>query len=573
MANALHSPDTVTSVALRDDRLAPWFRDARLGLFVHWGLATGGNRDAALEVGAAYPYDSVADFERTVAASGWSARTWAESARRLHARYLTVATFHNHLGHLKIWQSDVPGSPHTERDYLREILDAAALEGIHVIVYITRDPARQKGGETVFLDKLAYQAHTGDPSVDLTTQDGFLAYATDVIDELIARYPEVAGFWFDGYHDDEEAQQLFAHIHEQGPHLLTLRNNFGRGTVTDEDVMSLEDFGKISSPDFDFASGTWVGAGDKEFALKAMMDWFYVDEDHPEFEIYAPALATVPSSATVIKRILSIAGSSWNAHLGFGPRLDGSFPAPLAEFIDDFERFMEWAAEAIHGTVGGGYDQGGFPPGHWNAGAYGVTTLTRDARTHYLHVLTAPSTPHLSLPDGGYDVMEAVDLGSGQVIPFTQHDGRLEVTPPSWDATDEVGATIIRLKVGATRRILPTTVARTIDAAMSQPITLPLEREFIVTGLGIRQPETGAVAPGGYAAPVSERLERFTLETSRDGVEWVEAIGDGALANQRGLQVVVFPSAPARFIRVTFLSNYASTSTCALSELSVITAS
>lgn len=209
----------------------------------------------------------------------------------------------------------------------------------------------------------------------ITSGPGFLLYTMDVIEELLDTHPRLAGFWFDGYNDPEEAQAVFSRIHRIRDDVLLIRNNFGDGPVVDEDAMSLEDGGKGRDPEFDFASATWVAPGDKEFAFKTKGDWFSLGAGRPDWSNYELNDASEPKNATIVRRILTVAGSSWNAHLGYGPKIGGDVPESLENFTDHFDRFMAWAYESIYPTVGGGYGDGGFPPGWLNDGAYGVTTV------------------------------------------------------------------------------------------------------------------------------------------------------------------------------------------------------
>jgi alpha-L-fucosidase len=580
----------------RDQRLQQWYSDARIGLFISWGAFTGDHVQDPFGPDAKYPYETVEAFEKAAGEAGWSAERWVATAKLLKARYITIASFHCNLGYLKTWFSAVPGSPHTKRDFLKELLDAANAEEIQVIVYINREPKNWNQCGIVWLDKQAYQDYKHNNGIDITTKDGFLDYSMEVIDELMALYPRVAGFWFDGYHDKAEAQRVFAHIHARSPNMLTINNDFSSAPVDDEDVMSLEDFGKICSPDFDFASGTWVGPGNKEFAFKIKWDWFYVGQGSPEWEGYELNYANVPDNASIVKRIATIIGSSWNAHLGYGPLIGGDFPELLNDFTDHFSRFMAWAEESIYCTVGGGYGQGGFPPGHWNDGAYGVTTLVPAGQTHYIHVLSAPRNEALILPDAGYEVLEATELKTGSVLEFTQSKGLLMIKVPSWQGVTTDGDIVIKLTTSGSRRLIPVDriVATASSEAADQPaahvldgsyetifyagndaewplsITLQLDGEYEVCGLTVLQPEAGAVIVGGYAAPEGERIKDYCLHLSRDGVNWGEPVQQGALHNQRGLQVILFAPEQASFVRFTVSNNHSGTNTLRIIQLDVV---
>ncbi|SFT06757.1 alpha-L-fucosidase [Paenibacillus sp. BC26] len=584
----------------KDERLQQWYRDARIGLFLHWGMHTGEHKTDPFGPDFRYIYETVDAFDQAVEEAGWNAQRWVSTAVKLRAKYITLATFHCQQGYLKIWQSDVPGSRSTGRDYLREMLDAAEAEGIRIIVYINRDSKNAIHGGIEWLNKEAYRSFKKDDTVDITARDGYLAYSIEVMEELLDRYPRVAGFWFDGYHDKLEAQEVFARLHRKREDIVLINNDFSKGPVEDEDAMALEDFGKVCHPDYDWASGTWVGPGDKEFAFKAKWDWWYLGEGNAGWGGFEENYANVPDNATLVKKIVTVAGTSWNAHLGYGPKIGGEFPEVLDSFTNHFDRFMAWAEESIYGTVGGGYDQGGFPPGHWNEGAYGVTTVVPGGETHYLHVLTPPRGQLLVLQDAGYDVLAAEDLRTGELLSFKQKDGHVMIDVRSWETLHIEGDMVIKLTTAPHARIVPTAL---LDAKASselpyasavnvlndnyesyfrgpamrawpQTLTLrmtPGAAEYEWMGLCVTQPETGAVLEGGYAAPIGERLKAYELHVSQDGVNWGEPIACGELHNQRGMQMIAFqPVGGATFLRLTALSNHGGTDTFQLISLRLV---
>lgn len=530
-----------------------WYAEARLGLFLHWGMLTGEHEQDPFGPHMRYPYRTTAHFEAAVAAADWRAERWIDEAKRLGATYVTIAAFHCELGYLKIWPSRIPGSPHTERDYLAELLTAAAAEAIRIVVYINRDPKHARHDGIDWLDREAYRAHTGDPQTDIASREGYLAYSLEVMEELIDGYPAIAGFWFDGYHEPEEAQAVFARLHARRPDLVLINNNFGLGPAPDEDAMALEDFGKRCEPDYDPTSGCWVEAGRNEYAFKVMWDWIYVGEGRPDWKNYALNYEAVPDNQTVLKRIVAVLANDWRANLGYGPRIGGDFPPLLDEFTAHVAQFWSWAAPSLlGGAIGGGRGNGGFPPGYWSDGAYGVTTMRPDGQTHYLHVLTAPAGSRLVVPDAGYTVLAASDLRTGGPIPYRQSGGQLELGPVSWEATETVGDTVIRLTTAPERRIVPhgpvtasPAVVRSLQAsAAAEPaagswllveadgepgagesltarcdgetmwpcwLTIPLTERAVVEGLALLQPERGAVVDGGYAAPLGERIRRCAV--------------------------------------------------------------
>jgi alpha-L-fucosidase len=207
---------------LRSHRVPAWFDDAKLGIFVHWTLASvpawaprlgavhdllRDHYDRAIELvpyvewywnalrcpgsptrahhaanyGADTPYEAFrAPFERTL--ERWSPEPWAELFARTGARYVVLVTKH-HDGFV-LWPSAVP-SPRrpgwqARRDVVGDLAAAVRARGLRFGVYysggldwtFTEAPARN-GGELL-------------ASVPL--ERDYAAYVDAHYRELVARY-------------------------------------------------------------------------------------------------------------------------------------------------------------------------------------------------------------------------------------------------------------------------------------------------------------------------------------------------------------------------------------------------
>lgn len=453
-----------------DPGIGKWFDDASIGWFPHWGLGSGRPEDRV--EGSGYVYRNAEEFERAAEAAGWSAATMVNVAKRMRASYISIATLHSRLGYLKIWPSDVPGSLETKRDFLGELIAEADRHGIKVVVYITGDPlwwndnrdnqsapppAWLPYGDGGWLDYRAYQAHKGDPSIDIRRRvDWKRHYAKDVIDEIITRYPKVGGFWFDGWGggadsaEGRAAIEVFQHIHTRLPGAVNIKNNGSGVRVPGEDVAAMEDCASClhrKEPDYDVPSQFPRGPYQYENAFETLGWWYRHSDTQPW-----PAR----QNAFHLKKPITSIANSWTPGWGIGNDMSGGLPPTAEALVAQLDRYMSWASESLVGVRGGGYAEGGFDPGYWNDGAYGVTTMKPGSTTHYLHVLTPPSGNRLVVPDAGYDVTAVKDLQTGQPLHFTQTDGRLTVDVPSWDAALNQAATVLKVTTTKQDRVLPT---------------------------------------------------------------------------------------------------------------------
>ena len=133
-----------------------FLRASTNGVFLHWGMLTSPG------------FTSCTAWENAITSGGWSADYWVSEAQKLHASYITLATFHSKLGYGRAWPSPIPGTCSTKRDFLGELLTAAHAANIHVILYMTNDAQWHDLNNHEWMDSAAYSAYVGH-SVDLDT--------------------------------------------------------------------------------------------------------------------------------------------------------------------------------------------------------------------------------------------------------------------------------------------------------------------------------------------------------------------------------------------------------------------
>ncbi|HUR08941.1 MAG TPA: hypothetical protein VM347_40825, partial [Nonomuraea sp.] len=158
-----------------------FLRNSIAGVFLHWGERTSPQ------------HTSCSAWEADVTNGGWSASYWVNEAKKLHAQYIVLATFHSRLGYARPYPSSIPGSCRTTRDFLGELIDAADAQGLKVINYMTDDPQWHNEGLSSgdWLNSSAFSSYVGH-NVDLTTRDGFGEFSYLQFFEQMQRYPKLA---------------------------------------------------------------------------------------------------------------------------------------------------------------------------------------------------------------------------------------------------------------------------------------------------------------------------------------------------------------------------------------------
>jgi alpha-L-fucosidase len=515
-----------------------WYNTARVGLFIHWGINTE-NPDWENHIPR---FKTCAEFEDAATAAGWNAAKWIDAAVKLKASYITLATFHSCLGYIKSWRSEIPGTYTAKRDFLGELIAEANKYNIKILLYLSGDSSgRLFYPENPWIFPEKYKEHKNNPDIDILDFGIWQkVYVKEIIGELIVNYPDLAGFWFDGWNRDGITKEIFEFIHSENPGLINIKNNFTDSLSDGEDVMSLECFGKVFEPSFDYVSGCWVPPHGKEccYVMRELSDWW---------QYYEPGEYDKNS---LLRKFITITANGWVAKMGLGPNLSGDFNGNLGKFIGDVADYLSWASPSIFGT-----QAGGLALGYQNDGAYTVCCHTDDK--YFIHTLLPPKGGTLLLPDGGLEFSNASNLKTGALLSMSQKDGLLFITADFRKYCESDGDFVIALtKSGDKRRAL--SVSEYLSP-LPRDVTLKTDGE--IRGIIITEDETSAVSKGGWAAPENNRARDYILYAGFDdgtGVRW-EKISSGALSGARGDKQINFSPISPEYIKLRIENAYNTT--------------
>jgi alpha-L-fucosidase len=388
------------------ERLAAreWFRDAKFGLFIHWGvysqLGSGEwvMQNRPIPVG---PYEWLAsafDPHR------FDAREWVSLAKEAGMQYITITARH-HDG-FSMFASDVTDYDVIDwtrfgRDPLKELAEECERQGIRLFFYYSqldwRHPDYWPRGRTG-------HATGRPPSGDWNR---YLDFMDAQLEELLTRYGPVAGIWFDGMWDKPDADwrldRTYALVHRLRPAALIIPNHH-EAPRPGEDVQAFEqDLPGANSAGWNTAG---IGTLPLETALTMNRSW--------GFDITDTAFKSVRE---IIHYLVRAAGADANLLLNVGPRPDGTIQPEAVERLREVGRWFRTYGESIRGTRGGP-----IPPRTWGA-------TTRRGDTVYVHVLDWPD-PLLTIPDIGARVTRAWELATGEPVPVRESDGALTITLP-----------------------------------------------------------------------------------------------------------------------------------------------
>jgi alpha-L-fucosidase len=335
-----------------------WFADAKLGIFIHWGLySVKGVDDSWTFFNRKMSYAEYMGQLKGFTASKWDPEQWADLIQESGARYAVLTTKH-HEG-LALWgtklkhYNTVDNTP-AKRDLLTPFYAAIRRRGIKAGAYFSLLDWSHPDYPAFLSDSMRYKI-ADDPA----RWERFRKFYQGQIAEL-TRLVNPDLWWFDGDWEHSEgeweAKKVRTMILEANPMAIINGRLVGYG-----DYDTPEQNFPVTRPAFRW----W------ELCMTTNNSWGY-----------HPADTTEKTAYEVITIFADVVANGGNLLLDIGPREDGTIPEFQVNILKELGGWNQRNGEAVFGTLGG------IPPGQF----YGPTTLSKDSSTLYLFCSGNPST-------------------------------------------------------------------------------------------------------------------------------------------------------------------------------------
>jgi alpha-L-fucosidase len=379
------------------ERLAArrWFADAKFGLFVHWGVYS------QLGAGEWVMHNrkiGVPEYEwlaTTFNPTKFDAAAWVALAKRAGVRYITITSRH-HDGFSMFQTAQTPYNivdwTPFKRDPLKELADACHANGIKLFFYYSQLDWHHADywprGRTAW--------DNGRP--DHGDWSRYLAFMNAQLTELLTRYGDVGGIWFDGMWDKPDApwqlDSTYALIHRLQPAALVVPNHHQQPRPG-EDAQTFEQ---------DLPGANSAGFNTSYVSQDVPLETSLTMNDSWGFNITDRDFKSV---RTLVGYLARAAGYGANLLLNVGPRPDGTIGPEFTARLDSLGAWLGTYGTAIYGTRAGPV-----PPRRWGA-------TTRRGDTVFVHVLDWPD-PLLALPPLGARVRSAYLLPGKTPVRFQE---------------------------------------------------------------------------------------------------------------------------------------------------------
>jgi alpha-L-fucosidase len=381
-----------------------WFRDAKFGMFIHWGVYSLLGQGEWVMQNRGITVDRYEWLASTFNPVKFDARQWVALAKRAGVRYITITSRH-HDGFSMFATRATPYNivdwTPFHRDPLKELADACRSAGIKLFFYYSQldwhHPDYWPRGSTGHA--------TGRP--ESGDWNRYLAFMNQQLTELLTNYGPIGGIWFDGMWDKPDADwqldRTYALIHRLQPAALIVPNHH-QAPRPGEDVQTFEqDLPGANTAGFNTRE---IGTLPLETSLTMNESWGFNITD-----------GKFKSTRELIGYLVRAAGQNANLLLNIGPRPDGTIQPEAVARLDSLGDWLATYGPSIYGTRGGP-----IPPRSW-----GVTTRRGDSV--FVHVLDWPD-PALTIPWAGNRVVRAAMLQNGAAVEFTQTAADLTLRLP-----------------------------------------------------------------------------------------------------------------------------------------------
>jgi alpha-L-fucosidase len=437
MASAQISSETKDR---RDARMA-WWREAKFGLFIHWGLYSvpagtwkGKQGEGVGEWLMFSQKIPVPEYEQLVPQFNpvkFNAAEWVRIAKAAGQKYIVITSKHHDgfaLFDSKVSDYDIMTTPF-KRDIMKELADEAHRQGIKICWYHSILDWHHPD----YLPRGAGSPRPWDTRLTAgASLDRYLEYMKSQIRELLTNYGKIGILWFDGgwEHTSRElrSQEVVDMIRSLQPDI-----------IINDRIMIPQDY---DTPE-QFIPATGIPGRDWETCMTMNDTWGYKSYDN-----------NWKSTPDLIRKLVDIVSKGGNLLLNVGPTAEGLIPRPSVERLSDMGRWMNLNSESIYGTTASVFKRLG----------WGRCTVKPGKL--YLHVFDWPQDGKLVVPGLKNEAKTAYILSDLKKSPLpVERSGEMTtVTVPAkvYDPVD----TVVVLEITGAPDIAPQPIKAQADGSI-----------------------------------------------------------------------------------------------------------
>jgi len=374
------------SAAQKDARMA-WWRDARFGMFIHWGLYAvpagtwKGERVTGLgewiQERAKIPGEEYAPLARQFNPTQFDAEEWVRIAKDAGMKYIIITSKHHDgfaIFDSKVSSYDIVNATPYRRDAIRALSSAARRAGLKFGVYYSIMDWHHPDAQAP-----AYPTYNSRTFKNPNFGRYVETYMKPQLRELVTQYPEIDVLWFDGEWisdwSDEQGRSLYDWLRGLRPSLI-INNRVGHSRQGMGGMSANKDApGDFGTPEQQVPPQGLPGL-DWETCMTLNETWGFQSFDDGWKD-----------TQTLVRTLVDVASKGGNMLLNVGPTSQGVIPRQSVSRLREMGDWLRVNGEAVYGTKASPY---GLP-------AWGRYTAKPSAGRVYAHVFDWPKDRRLAL--------------------------------------------------------------------------------------------------------------------------------------------------------------------------------
>lgn len=372
------------SAPVDDASRMEWFADAKLGIFIHWGIyAVNGIDESWSFFNELISYDDYMKQLQGFTASEYDPVAWAKLIKESGARYAVLTSKH-HDG-VALWDTglsllNTADTTPAGRDLIKPFVRALRKTGLKVGLYYSLLDWSHPDYPNMTKSVKRYTA-------DSVRWERFVEFNHGQIAELGMEFnPDL--WWFDG--DWEQSAAMW-----RAPEIRKMIFDLNPAAIINS---RLAGYGDYATPEQGLP-GKRPQAGPWELCMTINDSWGYQGNDR-----------NYKSPSQVIRIFAECIGMGGNLLLDIGPKADGTIPREQEEVLKELGQWTTKHSQAIYGTMAG------LPDGCFA----GPSTMSRDSTTVYLF-FAGDGGGELMLEGVKNRINKAFVVGKGTTLEFKEY--------------------------------------------------------------------------------------------------------------------------------------------------------
>jgi alpha-L-fucosidase len=336
------------------DRRMQWWRDARFGMFIHWGVyavPAGEFNGIRSRRGGEWIMEWAniprATYETLLPQFNpvkFDAAEWVRIAKDAGMKYLVITAKHHDgfsMYDSKVSPYDIVDSTPYKKDPMKDLAAECKKQGLKFCFYYS---ILDWHHPTAYVEAQGKDPMAGNRLTKLNPggKEEYVMYMKEQLRELVTGY-DPAVLWFDGEWQDwwtqDDGKDLYAYVRSLKPDII-INNRVGKSRKGMEGVNKSgeEAVGDFGTPEQRIPAGGLPGV-DWESCMTLNGTWGYKSYDDQW-----------KSTETLVRNLIDIASKGGNYLLNVGPTASGEIPPESIERLIGMGQWMKAYGASIYRT-------------------------------------------------------------------------------------------------------------------------------------------------------------------------------------------------------------------------------